>query len=112
MKKMNSLQQLRQARVELKCLVEFKEKELGMTAKSARDFYSPANLIKQLVSHVTPLVSLAGLAIDVYDRIMERINAHEAARPQQSAPESANPEQPSSIPAPESNTPEPTPKQI
>ena len=74
MKKINDIEQLRMAKAELRAKVAFKEKEMSLLTKYASAYYSPANVFNMLFDKISPAFNLAGLAVELYDRLKDQLS--------------------------------------
>lgn len=74
MKKINDLEQLRLAKAELRAQVAFKEKEMSLLTKYASAYYSPANVFNMLFDKISPAFNLAGLAVELYDKVKAQLS--------------------------------------
>lgn len=64
---------LRQARSEVRSGIEFKEREIGLLGKYAKAYYSPSNVFNMLFDKISPAFNLAGLAVEIYEKIKSKV---------------------------------------
>lgn len=79
MKKINDLEQLRLAKAELRAQVAFKEKEMSLLTKYASAYYSPANVFNMLFDKISPAFNLAGLAVELYDKVKAQLSRRKSS---------------------------------
>lgn len=89
MKKINDLEQLRLAKAELRAQVAFKEKEMSLLTKYAAAYYSPANVFNMLFDKISPAFNLAGLAVELYDKVKAQLSRRKSSAADDEASDSA-----------------------
>ncbi|MCQ2136301.1 MAG: hypothetical protein MJY67_05230 [Bacteroidales bacterium] len=89
MKKINDLEQLRVAKAELRAQVAFKEKEMSLLTKYASAYYSPANVFNMLFDKISPAFNLAGLAVELYDKVKAQLSRRKSSAADDEASDSA-----------------------
>ena len=70
-----SLSQLNKALDELNGGIQGKSELMKANYDHAKSFYTPANLFNYAVDKISPMFNLTGLALELYDRVREDIDA-------------------------------------
>ncbi|MBR6268947.1 MAG: hypothetical protein IKR30_00035 [Bacteroidales bacterium] len=70
-----SLSQLDKALDELNGGIRGKSELMKANYDHAKSFYTPANLFNYAVDKISPMFNLTGLALELYDRVREDIDA-------------------------------------
>lgn len=75
-----SLAQLERALDSLETQQNMTMAKMGSDYRHVKNFYSPANLYNFILDKISPVFNLIGLALDAYDRMVEKIAARRTAR--------------------------------
>lgn len=78
-----SKEQLESALQELKSEINATGVKAKADYQHIKSFYTPANIYTQLMDGFTPVINLAAIAVDFYDRVRERVTEMRQARSQQ-----------------------------
>lgn len=73
MRKINNLQDLRLAKAETRMKRDKVSAELNSRINFVKDYYSPSGIVNRVMDKVAPVIDVAGVAVDIYDRIHSSI---------------------------------------
>lgn len=73
MRKINNLQDLRLAKAETRMKRDKVSAELNSRISFVKDYYSPSGIVNRVMDKVAPVIDVAGIAVDIYDRIHSSI---------------------------------------
>ncbi|MBO4570679.1 MAG: hypothetical protein J5699_01975 [Bacteroidales bacterium] len=74
-----SMSQLDKALDELKGGIDGKSNLMKANYDHAKSFYTPANLFNYAVDKISPVFNLTGIALELYDRVLDDIDSARAS---------------------------------
>ncbi|MCQ2110711.1 MAG: hypothetical protein MJY79_04365 [Bacteroidaceae bacterium] len=71
--RIGSREQLEEALRDLKSEINAKGVKTKADYSHLKDFYTPANIYTRIMDGFTPVINLAAIAVDFYDRVRQRV---------------------------------------